>query len=115
MARAGAAAQTAVSCRLSHASSGEEERNSGIGENRIEPQIAVPDSSIGDVMETDPGSPGDRRTQEVLRPWSSLQHKIERGALFLNTRSQIGPEHTETGIPIRHPSSEAEKIVFEEQ
>ena len=94
--------------------SGEEERNSSIGENRIESQIAVPDSSIGDVMETDPDSPGDRRVQKVLRARASLEHKIEWSALFLNTGRKIGPEHTQAGIPIRHPSSEGKEVVFEE-
>ena len=94
--------------------SGEEERNSSIGENRIESQIAVPDSSIGDVMETDPYSPGDRRVQKVLRARASLEHKIEWSALFLNTGRKIRPEHTQAGIPIRHPSSEGKEVVFEE-
>src|SRR6266568_3772640 len=95
--------------------SGEEERNSRIGKNRIEPQIAVPASGIGDVMEPDPGSPGDRAAHEILHPRPGLQHKIELGALFSNTRSQIGPEHTEADVPIRHPSSEGKEVVFEEQ
>src|SRR5436853_4417372 len=95
--------------------SAEEERDSGIGENRIESQIAFADSSIGDVMETNPDSPGDRRAQEILRAWSRLEHKIEWGALFLHTGRKIGPEHTQAGIPIRHPSSEGKEVVFEEQ
>ena len=66
-------------------------------------------------MEPDPDTPGDRRVQEVLRAWSSLEHKIERSALFLNTGRKIGPEHTQAGIPIRHPSPEGKEVVFEEQ